>query len=140
MRPRIVSHTVVASFMTHFIPNCEQKNARRIPTGAAYNLSDMGQPRVEVDQGELAEFCRRHHIRRLALFGSVLRQDFGPDSDIDVLVEFEPGHTPGLAFIRMERELSTLFQGRSVDLVTPRFLNHRIRDRVLAEAETQYAA
>ncbi len=100
----------------------------------------MGQPRLEIDQSELAEFCRRHHIRRLALFGSVLRQDFGPDSDIDVLVEFEPGHTPGLAFIRMQRELSTLFQGRPVDLVTPRFLNHRIRDRVLAEAQTQYAA
>ena len=100
----------------------------------------MGRPRVEIDRTEIEEFCRRHHIRRLALFGSVLRQDFGPQSDIDVMVEFEPGHTPGLAFIRMERELSELFGGRSVDLVTPRFLNHRIRDRVLAEAQTQYAA
>lgn len=96
--------------------------------------------RIEIDQSELEEFCRRHHIRRLALFGSVLRQDFGPQSDVDVLVEFEPGHTPGLAFMRMERELSELFGGRPVDLVTPRFLNHRIRDRVLAEAQTQYAA
>jgi predicted nucleotidyltransferase len=100
----------------------------------------MALPRVQIDQAELQGFCRRHHIRRLALFGSVLRQDFGPHSDIDVLVEFEPGHTPGLAFIRMERELSKLFGGRPVDLVTPRFLNRRIRDRVLAEAQTQYAA
>jgi predicted nucleotidyltransferase len=100
----------------------------------------MAQPRVGVDRVALEGFCRRHHIRRLALFGSVLREDFGPNSDIDVLVEFEPGHTPGLAFIRMERELSGLFGGRPVDLVTPRFLNHRIRDRVLAEAQTQYAA
>lgn len=106
----------------------------------AYNLDEMGQPRVEIDRAQLAEFCRRHHIRRLALFGSVLREDFGPESDIDVLVEFEPGHTPGLAFIGMERELSAMFGGRPVDLVTPRFLNHRIRDRVLSEAETQYAA
>ena len=100
----------------------------------------MVRPRIEVPRERLAELCKHHRIRRLALFGSVLRDDFSPDSDIDVLVEFEPGHTPGLAFIRMERELSTLFQGRPVDLVTPRFLNHRIRDRVLAEAQTQYAA
>ena len=100
----------------------------------------MALAHVEIDQSELDGFCRRHHIRRLALFGSVLRDDFGPGSDVDVLVEFEPGHTPGLAFMRMERELSALFGGRAVDLVTPRFLNHRIRDRVLAEAQTRYAA
>jgi len=100
----------------------------------------MTEPRVVIDRSALEEFCRRHHIRRLSLFGSVLRRDFGPESDIDVLVEFEPGHTPGLAFMRMERELSQLFGGRPVDLVTPRFLNHRIRDRILAEAQTQYAA
>lgn len=102
--------------------------------------AEVTHPRVEVDGPALEGFCRRHHIRRLSLFGSVLREDFGPDSDIDVLVEFEPGHTPGLAFMRMERELSGLFGGRQVDLVTPRFLNHRIRDRILAEAQTQYAA
>jgi predicted nucleotidyltransferase len=100
----------------------------------------MDQPRVALDRLALEGFCRRHHIRRLSLFGSVLRHDFGPDSDIDVLVEFEAGHTPGLAFMQMERELSELFGGRSVDLVTPRFLNRRIRDRILAEAQTQYAA
>jgi len=100
----------------------------------------MDEPRVLIDHSALEGFCRRHHICRLSLFGSVLRHDFGPQSDIDVLVEFEPGHTPGLAFMQMERELSELFGGRPVDLVTARFLNRRIRDRILAEAQTQYAA
>ena len=95
--------------------------------------------RIAVDREEIAGFCRRNHICRLALFGSVLRDDFGPDSDIDVLVEFESGHVPGLAFIRLEQELSGLL-GRRVDLVTPKFLNERIRDRVLNDAEVQYAA
>jgi predicted nucleotidyltransferase len=93
-----------------------------------------------VPKPQLAEFCRRNHICRLALFGSVLRDDFGPNSDIDVLVEFEPGHVPGLRFIRLQDELSGLFGGRRVDLVTPKFLNHRIRDAVLRSAEVQYAA
>lgn len=96
--------------------------------------------RPTVPKTQLAEFCRRNHIRRLALFGSVLREDFGPLSDIDVLVEFEPGHVPGLRFIRLQDELSALFGGRRVDLVTPKFLNHRIRDEVLRSAEVQYAA
>ena len=74
----------------------------------------------------------------LALFGSVLRDDFGPDSDIDVLVEFEVGHVPGLAFLRLEQDLSKLLGGRRIDLVTPSFLNARIRDRVLGDAEVQY--
>lgn len=94
--------------------------------------------RIAVDRDELARFCRRHHIRRLAFFGSVLREDFRPDSDVDVLVEFEPGHVPGFGFIRIQRELSELLDGREVDLVTPKFLNHRIRDRVLADADVQY--
>jgi predicted nucleotidyltransferase len=93
-----------------------------------------------VPKTRLAEFCRRNHIRRLSFFGSVLRDDFGPESDIDVLVEFEPGHVPGLRFIRMQDELSDLFGGRRVDLVTPKFLNRRIRDEVLRSAEVQYAA
>ena len=84
-------------------------------------------------------FCRRHHIRRLALFGSVLRDDFGPESDVDVLVEFEPGHVPGLAFFAMQDELSAML-GRKVDLNTPGFLSRYFRDEVLAEAETQYGA
>lgn len=95
-------------------------------------------PAIPKDQ--LAEFCRRNHILKLALFGSILREDFRPDSDIDVLVEFEPGHVPGFGFIRLQDELSALFGGRPVDLVTPKFLNHRIRDEVLKTAEVQYAA
>ncbi|MFP5285126.1 MAG: nucleotidyltransferase family protein [Thermoanaerobaculia bacterium] len=89
---------------------------------------------------QLADFCRRNHIRRLSLFGSVLREDFGPESDIDILVEFEPGHVPGFRFIRLQEELSQLFGGRPVDLVTPKFLNHRIRNEVLKSAQVQYVA
>ena len=95
-------------------------------------------PKVLVDRERIAEFCRRHRVRRLALFGSVLRDDFGPHSDIDVLVEFEPGAFVGFGIIEMEDELTQLL-GRKVDLVTARALNHRIRDRVLREAQTQYA-
>ena len=95
--------------------------------------------RLQLDREAVATFCRRHHVRRLALFGSVLRDDFTPASDVDVLVEFEPGHVPGLAFFSMEAELSSLV-GRKVDLNTPGFLSRYFRDRVLAEAETQYVA
>ena len=66
--------------------------------------------RIEIPRKALEAFCRRHHIRRLSVFGSALRDDFGNDSDIDVLVEFEPGHLPGLRFFAMERELSELLQ------------------------------
>jgi len=97
--------------------------------------------RIPIDQRALAEFCQRHHVRTLSLFGSVLRPDFAPGSDVDVLVEFEPEHVPGfIALHAMEEELSGLLGGRAVDLVTKRFLNHRLRERVLATAETQYAA
>ena len=96
--------------------------------------------RIAVDRRRLAEFCRKHHIRRLALFGSALRHDFGPESDVDVLVEFESRHTPGLFGIaRLERELSTLFGGRKVDLRTPEDLSRYFREDVLREAEVQYA-
>lgn len=97
-------------------------------------------PRISIDRDAVSAFCQRHHITRLALFGSVLREDFGPDSDVDILVEFQPGHTPGLAFVSMERELSSLLQGRRVDLVTRKFLNPRIRDQVLEGAEPVYVA
>ena len=92
---------------------------------------------VDIPEDEIAAFCRRHHIRRLALFGSVLRDDFGDDSDIDVLVEFEPGHVPGFAFISMQDELSEIL-GRKVDLNTPRCISRYFRDEVIAEAEAQY--
>ena len=94
---------------------------------------------VQISRDQIASFCRAHHIRRLALFGSILRDDFRPDSDVDVLVEFEPGHTPGLAFFAIQRELSEML-GRRVDLNTPACLSPYYRDEVLAEAETQYVA
>ena len=92
---------------------------------------------IDIPRETIADFCRRHHIRRLAFFGSVLRDDFGPDSDVDVLVEFEPGRTPGLAFITIQEELSALI-GRAVDLVTFKGLSRRIRSQVLATAAVQY--
>lgn len=93
----------------------------------------------ELPREALPEFCRRHRIRRLALFGSVLRDDFQPASDIDVLVEFEPQHTPGLKFFAIQDELCQLF-GRQVDLNTPKDLGRRFRDKVLSEAEPIYVA
>ena len=94
---------------------------------------------VRLDQDRVAQFCRSHHIRRLALFGSVLRDDFRPDSDVDVLVEFEPGQEPGLlGLARMERELSETL-GRQVDIRTPADLSQLFRDEVVATAEVQYA-
>ncbi|HET7754636.1 MAG TPA: nucleotidyltransferase domain-containing protein, partial [Anaeromyxobacteraceae bacterium] len=97
--------------------------------------------KLDIDRDALSDFCRRHSIRKLSLFGSVLREDFRPGSDVDVLVEFEPNHVPGfIALHDMETELSQLFGGRRVDLVTERFLNRRIRQRILATAEPQYAA
>ena len=95
---------------------------------------------IQIDQKALVSFCRKHHIRRLALFGSVLRDDFGPDSDVDVLVEFQAGHVPGFNFVSIEREFSGLLKGRRVDMVTPKFLNHRIREQVLSSAEPLYVA
>ena len=95
--------------------------------------------RIEVPRDRIAEFCRRHHIRRLAFFGSVLRDDFTADSDVDVLVEFEPGHTPGLAFFSMQRELSGIL-GRNVDLNTADDLSPYFRREVLDEAEVFYVA
>ncbi|NOZ51402.1 MAG: nucleotidyltransferase family protein [Chloroflexi bacterium] len=96
--------------------------------------------RIAIEQERLAAFCRHNHIQRLSLFGSVLRNDFGSESDIDVLVEFDPAHVPGLLGIaRMERELSEIFGGRQVDLRTPGDLSRYFRQDVLKEAELQYA-
>ena len=99
----------------------------------------MSTARVPIPQAALADFCRRHHIRKLALFGSVLRDDFSPDSDVDVLVEFEEGHTPGFAFAGMERELTELF-GRKVDLRTIRDFSSASRAHVEATSAVQYDA
>ena len=97
-------------------------------------------PHLVIDRSAVEGFCQRHGIARLALFGSVLRDDFGPDSDVDVLVEFEPGHVPGLRFVTIEGELSALFGGRRVDLVTAKTLNHRIREQILHSAQPLYVA
>lgn len=94
---------------------------------------------VAIPRDELEVFCRERHIRRLAIFGSALRPDFRTDSDIDILVEFEPGHVPGLlGMARMEREMSALL-GRKVDLRTPQDLSPYFRQQVVDEAEVQYA-
>ncbi len=97
----------------------------------------MNNQNVILPEDKIAEFCRRHHIRKLSLFGSVLRDDFRPDSDIDVLVDFEPGTKVGLNFFGMELELSEIL-GRKVDLHTAGFLSPYFRDEVLTEAEVQY--
>jgi predicted nucleotidyltransferase len=94
---------------------------------------------ISVDNNSLAEFCRRHGIRKLSFFGSVLREDFGPDSDVDVLVEFEAGKVFGFDILDMEAELSSLLGGRKVDLVNEKYLNHRLRPVILREALVQYA-
>ncbi|MDW8326368.1 MAG: nucleotidyltransferase family protein [Anaerolineales bacterium] len=95
--------------------------------------------RLHIPREQIAEFCRRNHIRRLALFGSVLRDDFGPESDVDVLVEFEPGAQVGLfALAEMQHELEELF-ARPVDLVLKNGLKRRIRNAVLAGARVIYA-
>ncbi len=99
----------------------------------------MVAPVIPVAEKELAEFCRAWHIRRLAVFGSALRADFRPDSDLDLLVEFNRGQTPGLAFFRLQEDLSELM-GRPVDLNTPACLSPRFRDEVLNMAEDLYVA
>ena len=99
----------------------------------------MKRARIDIPAERVRDFCRRHHIHKLALFGSVLREDFLPDSDVDVIVEFEPGHVPGLDFFAMQDELSDIL-GRTADLNTAGFLSSHFRDRVLADAEVQYVA
>lgn len=95
--------------------------------------------RLAVPQIGIDEFCARNQIRRLALFGSVLREDFRPDSDIDIIVEFLPGRRIGmLAMARMERELAQLFGGKKIDLRTPAELSRYFRDEVLKNAQVCY--
>lgn len=94
---------------------------------------------LRAKSSEIADFCRRHHIRKLSFFGSILRNDFHPESDVDVLIEFVPGHTPGFFKLAgIERELSTLLGGREIDLGMPQDLNPYFRDEVIAAAEVQY--
>jgi uncharacterized protein len=96
---------------------------------------------IDIPKEKITHFCQHWHIAKLSLFGSVLRDDFRPNSDIDVLVEFQPDYIPGfLKLHQIQEELSTLLGQRQIDLVTPKFLNYRIRDRILAEAEVCYDA
>lgn len=95
--------------------------------------------KIDIPKEQIADFCRKHGIRKIALFGSALRDDFMPESDVDVLIEFEPGHTPGLAFFSMQRELSEIL-GRKVDLNTAGDLSPHFRDEVLSEAQVLYDA
>jgi predicted nucleotidyltransferase len=100
----------------------------------------MKKRNIDIPQEKIAEFCQRHHIKRLALFGSALRDDFKPDSDVDVLVEFEPGTRIGMIRLAgIELELSEIL-GRKVDMHTPGFISKYFRNQVLAEAEDQYVA
>jgi hypothetical protein len=101
----------------------------------------MSNSKIKIPGEKIAEFCKKNHIRKLSIFGSVLRDDFRSDSDIDFLVEFETGKVPGLIGLsRMERELSEILSGRKVDLRTPHDLSKYFRQEVLARAEVQYAA
>jgi len=97
-------------------------------------------PSVTIDREALAAFCRRHGIRRLAVFGSALRDDVGPHSDVDVLVEFEPGRTPGLVRILRDARRSEPDVWSRLDLHTPASLSRYFRDKVLAGAQDQYVA
>jgi uncharacterized protein len=94
---------------------------------------------IEIPGERIEAFCQANGIRRLAFFGSILHDDFRPESDVDVLVEFQPGVRVGLAFIRMQDELSAIL-GHKVDLNTPASLSKYFRDEVLREAETLYVA
>jgi uncharacterized protein len=100
----------------------------------------MSTERPDIPKELIKDFCRRHHIRRLSIFGSYLREDFGPESDIDFLVEFDPRHIPSLFDVAgMEIDLSELLGGRKVDLRTPQDLSRYFRDEVVAQAEVRYA-
>ena len=95
--------------------------------------------KLVLNKEKIADFCERNHIRRLAIFGSALRGDFGPGSDVDVLVDFMPGHTPGFfRLFDMEEELSGLFGDHKVDMRTPQDLSRYFRNEVITKAEVQY--
>ena len=100
----------------------------------------MSEAIISISKDRIAEFCMRNQVRKLSLFGSVLREDFGPDSDVDVLVEFEPGTRIGLIRLSgLEIELGNIV-GRKVDLNTPGFLSKYYRDQILSAADVQYDA
>ena len=98
----------------------------------------MSNLKIPIPREHIADFCRRNHIERLSLFGSVLTDEFRPNSDVDVLVRFEPSFVIGLGILKLEEELSALLGGRKIDLVNEKYLNSRLRDRILQSAEVQY--
>lgn len=113
-----------------------QSESMRVKTADTQSV----RARIKTAQAQIAAFCQRHHIRKLSLFGSVLGDDFRSDSDVDVLVEFEPGHVPGFfGIVRLETEMAELLHVSRIDLRTPEDLSRYFRDEVLASAEVQYA-
>ena len=113
--------------------------SRNLPGSDSQSLNSN--PNIKIPRKKLAWFCRRHYIQKLSLFGSVLRDDFGQDSDVDILVEFLPGHTPGyFSLFDMETELSALLGGRKADIRTSQDLSRYFRDQVIREAMVQYEA
>ena len=100
----------------------------------------METPRIDVPMDRIRDFCLKWKVQELSLFGSVLRDDFTPQSDIDMLVEFDPEAQPGWEIVDIQKEFSSFFDGRPVDFVNPKYLNRRLKDRVLASAEVVYAA
>ena len=96
---------------------------------------------IEIPALEIEQLCKKHHINKFALFGSVLRDDFHSDSDTDILIEFQPKYTPGFIKLhQIQTEISLLFNHKKIDLVTPKFLNYQIKDKILAEMEVFYVA
>lgn len=137
--PTVAPYPVSASTDLAFATDADlvaELQRRLTEPGRRVSAADI----LNVDRAELAELCRRHLIAKLSLFGSVLGDDFRPDSDVDVLVDFEPGQTPGFGIIRIQDDLSALFGGRRVDLVTQRGLNRHLRDPILASAKVLYEA
>jgi hypothetical protein len=98
----------------------------------------MTNQKLELAPDHIADFCRRYHIHRMAMFGSLLNTETKPGVDANILIEFEPGHVPGLAMVRMPNELSTLLGGCNIELETPNFINQRVRERVLTRANDIY--
>jgi predicted nucleotidyltransferase len=103
-------------------------------------MREASMAEISIDRKGLSAFCKAHGIRQLAIFGSVIHHDLTQESDVDVLVEFQPGSTPGLfGIIRLEQELSPFLDGRRVDLRTAEDLSPYFREEVIKEAEVQYA-
>ncbi len=123
-------------FITYFACSIRYKIKMKVDLGSNKELREL----IEKNEERIIEFCKDNHIKQISLFGSALRSDFTPDSDIDILVRFEGSHTPGyFDLIRMEEELSSILGQREVDLRTPEDLSRYFRDSVVNAAEVIYA-